>query len=166
MPEANEHEEVLRCLHQCAESLQIPAAAVAQAAESQLTPGVLSNQPEMEIDTRGSTVTVRSANQDDLATLIRRVAYLNTREFPAPGRRIAKLETSLNCRDGRTIHLEEQRLDVDVIPIPEPNIVISGTQDISREYEDFKLGVRIFADVHIVMAAGSAGFSEGKGFTT
>ena len=46
-------------------------------------------------------------------------------------------------------------MDVNVIPVPEPVVHISGTSDISREYEDFKLGVRIFADVHIVMTTGS-----------
>ena len=46
-------------------------------------------------------------------------------------------------------------MDVNVIPVPEPVVHISGTADISREYEDFKLGVRIFADVHIVMTTGS-----------
>ena len=56
---------------------------------------------------------------------------------------------------GRTIHLENELMDVNVIPVPEPVVHISGTSDISREYEDFKLGVRIFADVHIVMTTGS-----------
>ena len=58
-------------------------------------------------------------------------------------------------RTGRTIHLENELMDVNVIPVPEPVVHISGTSDISREYEDFKLGVRIFADVHIVMTTGS-----------
>ena len=58
-------------------------------------------------------------------------------------------------RTGRTIHLEKEVMDVNVIPVPEPVVHISGTSDISREYEDFKLGVRIFADVHIVMTTGS-----------
>jgi hypothetical protein len=31
---------------------------------------------------------------------------------------------------------------VNVVPVPEPTIEISGTQNIARDYEDFKLGVR------------------------
>ena len=54
-------------------------------------------------------------------------------------------------------------MDVNVIPVPEPVVHISGTSDISREYEDFKLGVRIFADVHIVMTTGSP-TGNGKSF--
>ena len=37
---------------------------------------------------------------------VQRVAYLNTREFPVPGRRIARLETQLECENHKTIHLE------------------------------------------------------------
>ena len=56
--------------------------------------------------------------------------------------------------------LQDERVDVDVISVPEPTIQISGTDDISRDYEDFKLGVRIFADVHILMTTSSS--SGGK----
>ena len=37
---------------------------------------------------------------------VQRIAYLNTREFPVPGRRIARLETQLECKNHKTIHLE------------------------------------------------------------
>ena len=65
------------------------------------------------------------------------------------------LYSTFSDSGGRTIHLENELMDVNVIPVPEPVVHISGTSDISREYEDFKLGVRIFADVHIVMTTGS-----------
>merc|ERR1712061_976535 len=91
---------------------------------------------------------------------VQRIAYLNTREFPVPGRRIARLETQLECKNHKTIHLEDERVDVDVISVPEPTIQISGTDDISRDYEDFKLGVRIFADVHILMTTSSSSGGE------
>jgi len=141
-----EHTEVLRCLHQCAESLQVPAATNA-----------LSSGTEMTTDAQGSRVvlTAEGSEPDRLSDLVHQVAYLNTREFPSPGKRILKLATTLHCVEGRTIHLENELMDVNVIPVPEPVVHISGTADISREYEDFKLGVRIFADVHIVMTTGS-----------
>ena len=44
--------------------------------------------------------------------------------------------------------------------VQEPTIQVSGTKSISREYDDFKLGVRIFADVHITMTTGSAKTGE------
>lgn len=147
LPEANEHAEVLRCLHQCAESLQVPAATDA-----------LASGMEMVTDSKGARVVLSTEESQPhkLSELLHQVAYLNTREFPAPGKRMVNLATTLNCKDGRTIHLETQHLDVNVIPVPEPVVRITGTDDISREYEDFKLGVRIFADVHIVMTTGSS----------
>jgi len=148
-PKQNENREVLKCLHQCAESLQVP---------DPVTPStkVMAPGTTMTLNARGSMATVSGDNADDMAALVKSVAYLNTREFPAPGRRIARLETRLECEDGKTIHLEPKRLDIDVIPVPEPNIEISGTEDISRDYEDFKMGVRVFADVRIVMTTGNA----------
>lgn len=146
LPNAVEHTEVLRCLHQCAESLQVPAATNA-----------LASGTEMTTDAQGSRVilTADGGEPDKLSDLVHQVAYLNTREFPSPGKRILQLATTLHCTSGRTIHLENELMDVNVIPVPEPVVHISGTSDISREYEDFKLGVRIFADVHIVMTTGS-----------
>jgi len=146
LAEAVEHTEVLRCLHQCAESLQVPAATNA-----------LASGTEMTTDAQGSRVllTADGSEADKLSDLVHQVAYLNTREFPSPGKRILQLATTLQCTGGRTIHLENELMDVNVIPVPEPVVHISGTSDISREYEDFKLGVRIFADVHIVMTTGS-----------
>lgn len=142
---STEHAEVLRCLHQCAESLQVPAATDA------LLPGM-----EMVVDAKGSRVVVVGNKAENISALVRQVAYLNTREFPAPGRRLVHLSTTLHCTSGKTIHLEDDGLDVNVVPVPEPNIEITGTQNIARDYEDFKLGVRIFADVHIVMTTGSS----------
>lgn len=146
LADAVEHTEVLRCLHQCAESLQVPAATNA-----------LASGTEMTTDAQGSRVllTADGSQADKLSDLVHQVAYLNTREFPSPGKRILQLATTLQCTGGRTIHLENELMDVNVIPVPEPVVHISGTSDISREYEDFKLGVRIFADVHIVMTTGS-----------
>lgn len=56
-----ENSEVLRCLHQCAESLQVPAT-------SSLAPGM-----EMVTDNKGSRVIVDGPSQKDMATLVRQV---------------------------------------------------------------------------------------------
>ncbi len=80
---ANENGEVLRCLQECAESLKVPAA-------SEVAPGL-----EMVANGRGSRVVVDgqwdsngagvNEVQRGMEDLVRQVAYLNTREFPAPG---------------------------------------------------------------------------------
>jgi len=107
-----------------------------------------------------SRVTVVGDRPENVSTLVHQVAYLNTREFPAPGKRLIHLATTLHCKSGKTIHLENNSLDVYVVPVPEPNIEITGTPNIARDYEDFKLGVRIFADAHVVMTTGSSNGGE------
>ncbi len=69
----------------------------------------------------------------------------------------------MTCRDGRVLALSDRRSTVSVAPTQEPKIEIGGTDDIDREYDDFKLGVRIFADVHIVMTTGDSGVGGGNG---
>ena len=131
LPGSNENEDVLKCLHQCAESLQIPAVT-----------NSVSSGTEMLIDSKGSVVKVDGKKAKDVASMVnstitlicyfsiineicfkskninfqsifpfpyikvQRVAYLNTREFPVPGRRIARLETQLECENHKTIHIE------------------------------------------------------------
>ncbi len=143
LPGGNENSEVLRCLHQCAESLQVPAT------------GSIEAGMEMVTDNRGGRVVVDGPNAADLTRLVRQIAYLNTREFPAPGRRIVKLATEVTCSDGRTLSVPEQSSFVNVVAVPEPKIEITGSDDLQREYDDFKMGVRLFAGVNIVMTTGS-----------
>ena len=83
-----EHSEVLKCLVQCSESLQLPATNL-------LEPGM-----EMVTNSHGTQVTIDGDNVDNMNTLVRQVAYLNTREFPAPGRRRLEMETKIICGDG------------------------------------------------------------------
>jgi hypothetical protein len=83
---ANENSEVLRCLHQCAESLQVP------------TTNSIEAGMEMVSDNKGARVIVDGPNPADLTRLVRQIAYLNTREFPAPGTYLYALAPSNVCR--------------------------------------------------------------------
>ena len=83
-----EQSEVVESLVQCSESLQLPATNL-------LEPGM-----KMVTNSHGSQVTIDGDNVDNMNTLVRQVAYLNTREFPAPGRRRLEMETKIICGDG------------------------------------------------------------------
>ena len=63
-----EHSEVLKCLVQCSESLQLPATNLLQ-------PGM-----EMVTNSHGSQVTIEGDNVENMNQLVRQVAYLN-RQF-------------------------------------------------------------------------------------
>ena len=59
MPGSNENEDVLKCLHQCAESLQIPAVT-----------NSVSSGTEMLIDSKGSVVKVDGKKAKDVASMV------------------------------------------------------------------------------------------------
>merc|ERR1719445_693936 len=92
--------------------------------------------------------------------LVRQVAYLNTREFPAPGRRRLEMATKITCVDGTKRQVPFALSGILVLPVPQPTITISGTENISREYEPFKRGVRIFADLRISVSRGEGELNQ------
>jgi len=137
LPGRKEHAEVLKCLVQCSESLQLPATNL-------LDPGM-----EMITNSQGSQVTIDGADASNLEQLVRQVAYVNTREFPAPGRRRLELTTTVTCGDGSRREVPVSVSRVLVLPVPEPTITLSATTNTSATYSMFKGGVRIFKDIRL-----------------
>ena len=154
LPGKKEHSEVLKCLVQCSESLQLPATNL-------LDPGM-----EMITNSHGSQVTIDGKDSKNMEELVRQVAYLNTREFPAPGRRRMELTTTITCQDGskREVPLSVSRILV--LPVPQPTISLSATENKSRGYEDFKKGVRIFEDLSISVSKVEDEIKPGYGSDT
>ena len=141
-----EHSQVLKCIVQCSESLQLPASNL-------LEPGM-----EMVTNSHGSMVTIDGDNVNNVNTLIRQVAYLNTREFPAPGKRKVEMTTKVKCDDDSQLQVPVAMSSVMVLPMPQPIIDISGTDNMSRDYESFKQGVRVFADIKMMVSQDDADF--------
>jgi len=151
LPGKREHSEVLKCLVQCSESLQLPATNL-------LEPGM-----EMVTNSHGSQVTIDGEDANNMDQLVRQVAYLNTREFPAPGRRRLEMSTTISCKDGSKRKVPTAVSGILVLSVPQPTITITGTENISREYESFKRGVRIFSDLRIsVSRAGENSLEYGE----
>ena len=132
-----EHVEVLKCLVQCSESLQLPATNL-------LEPGM-----EMVTNSHGTQVTIDGDNVDNMNQLVRQVAYLNTREYPVSGKRRMEISTKITCTDGTKRHVPTSVSGVTVMTIPQPIITISGAENVSKEYDAFKSGVKIFSDLKI-----------------
>ncbi|VEN46418.1 unnamed protein product [Callosobruchus maculatus] len=133
----NEKPEVLSCLHQCKESLQVPAMELLQ--------------PGMELLTNSdlTEVTVEGDNRTNLETLVRKIGYLNSREFPTPGRRNLRLTTTVTCDNGKQVKVPDAQTYVMVLRPQTPSIMLNGTGNMARKYEDFRMGVRVLADIHI-----------------
>ncbi|KAK9884274.1 hypothetical protein WA026_005226 [Henosepilachna vigintioctopunctata] len=132
-----EKPEVLSCLHLCKESLQVPAMELLQ--------------PGMELLTNSdlTEVTVQGDNRTNLETLVRKVGYVNTREFPTAGRRNIRLTTTVTCDYGKTVKVPDAQTYVMVLKPQTPSIHLNGTGNMARKYEDFRMGVRVLADIHI-----------------
>jgi hypothetical protein len=60
LPGTTENEDVLKCLHQCAESLQVPAIT-----------NVMSSGMEMVVDSKGSVVKVDGKDAKDVASMVK-----------------------------------------------------------------------------------------------
>ncbi|KAI4454344.1 calsyntenin [Holotrichia oblita] len=133
----NEKSEVLNCLHQCKESLQVPAMELLQ--------------PGMELLTNSdlTEVTVEGDNRTNLEILVRKIGYANSREFPTPGRRNLRLTTTVTCDNGKSVKVPDATAYVMVLRPQTPSIILNGTTNLARKYEDFRMGVRVFADIHI-----------------
>ncbi|XP_063219029.1 calsyntenin-1 [Bacillus rossius redtenbacheri] len=134
-----EKPEVLSCLHRCKESLEVPAMEL-------LEPGMelLTNSDLTELSIEGD-------NKTNLVILVRKIGYTNSRQFPTPGRRNLHLSTVVTCERGRPVKVPSVESYVMVLQPQQPSIEINGTGNIAREYEDFRLGVRVFTDVHITV---------------
>ncbi len=51
--------------------------------------------------------------------------------------------------DGRRVEVPAAVSRILVLPVPRPTITLAGSRNLSRGYEDFKRGVRIFSDIRL-----------------
>lgn len=51
---------------------------------------------------------------------------------------------------------------IQVLQPQQPTIEVNGTGNVAREYEDFRLGVRVFTDVHITVTGDKDNSKEWK----
>ncbi|RXG68551.1 Calsyntenin-1, partial [Armadillidium vulgare] len=136
-----ESPRVLSCLTRCQEALDTPAMELLQ--------------PSMELLTNNemTQITVEGNNVTNVETLIRRVAYINNRDFPTPGRRPVSLTTNILCTTGKALKIGTSESFVVVLQPHQPSIEINGTTNFVKEYEAFRQGLRIFPDISIYLSA-------------
>ncbi|MCL4128189.1 UNVERIFIED_CONTAM: hypothetical protein GTU68_044020, partial [Idotea baltica] len=138
---ALESPRVLSCLTRCQEALDTPAMELLQ--------------PSMELLTNNemTQITVEGNNVTNVETLIRRVAYVNNRDFPTPGRRPISLTTDILCSTGKALKVGTSQSFVVVLQPHQPSIEINGTANFVEEYDAFRQGLRVFPDVGIYLSA-------------
>ncbi|CAG7821413.1 unnamed protein product [Allacma fusca] len=57
------------------------------------------------------------------------------------------------CESSKTIKIIPSDSFVMVLPPQKPTIEINGTSNLPRDYEDFRLGVRVFSDVRVTISS-------------
>lgn len=138
---ALESPRVLSCLTRCQEALDTPAMELLQ--------------PSMELLTNNemTQITIEGNNVTNLETLVRRVAYVNGRDFPTPGRRPIALTTNILCDSGKALKVATAQSFVVVMQPHQPSIELNGTTNFAEEYESFRQGLRVFPDVGVYLSA-------------
>lgn len=111
-------------------------------------------EPGMELLNNNdlTEVAIEGNNKTNLETLVQKVAYTNSREFPTPGRRSLRLYTSVACSSGRSLKVPLVESYVMVLQPDKPTITINGTPNIAYDYEECKKGIKIFQSISIVVS--------------
>lgn len=78
-----ENPEVLSCLHRCKEGLQLPPS-------DSMDPGT-----DISINPDATEIKVEGKDPIDVEDMLSQISYLNSREFPTPGRRSVRISTSI-----------------------------------------------------------------------
>lgn len=135
-----ESPEVLSCLHRCKEGLEVPPS-------NMLEPGM-----ELLSNSELTEVTIEGNKKSNLEDLMAQIGYVNSREFPTPGRRSLRVSTSVSCKSGKSLKIPQSESYIMVLQPELPSITINGTPNLAREYEAFKQGIELFASVSILIS--------------
>ncbi|XP_050697797.1 calsyntenin-1-like [Eriocheir sinensis] len=137
---ALESPRVLACLTRCQEALDTPAMELLQ--------------PSMELLTNNemTQITVEGNNITNMETLIHRIAYVNSRDFPTPGRRPITVVANIMCDSGKSFKVDPAQSFVVVMQPHQPSIELNGTTNFAEEYESFRQGLRVFPDVGVYLS--------------
>ena len=133
----NENPSVLSCLHRCQEGLQLPPT-------DALDPGT-----DVSIDAESTSVVIEGKDAVDVEDMVSQISYLNSREFPTPGRRSLRISSSIKCADGKSIKVSNSYSYVIVLPPEQPSITLNGTPNIASDYEGFVQGIELFSSISI-----------------
>uniref|UniRef100_H3D9Z3 Calsyntenin-2 n=1 Tax=Tetraodon nigroviridis TaxID=99883 RepID=H3D9Z3_TETNG len=136
-----ESQKVISCLQACKEGLDI------NSLES------LDKSIKFHFNPAQSILVMEGEDLDNMNTAMRKVSYINSRQFPTPGARRLRISTSVQCFGEDTcITIPDIDAVVMVLQPSEPRITISGADRLIRPESDFRAsdGIALFQDLHIV----------------
>ncbi|XP_043975574.1 calsyntenin-2-like isoform X2 [Gambusia affinis] len=136
-----ESQKVISCLQACKEGLDI------NSLES------LDKSIKFHFNPAQSILVMEGENLENINTAVRKVSYINSRQFPTPGIRRLQISTTVQCFGEDTcITIPSIEVVVMVLQPSEPRITISGVERLSQSASDFRAagGIALFQDLHII----------------
>ncbi|XP_055767745.1 calsyntenin-2-like [Salvelinus fontinalis] len=136
-----ESQKVISCLQACKEGLDI------NSLES-LGKGI-----KFHFNPAQSILVMEGEDLENMNTALRKVSYINSRQFPTPGIRHLHISTSVQCFGEDTcISIPDIDAVVMVLQPSEPRITIAGVDRLTRPAADLRgpAGLTLFQDLHII----------------
>ncbi|XP_035479384.1 calsyntenin-2-like [Scophthalmus maximus] len=135
-----ESQKVISCLQACKEGLDI------NSLES------LDKSIKFHFNPAQSILVMEGEDLENMNTAVRKVSYINSRQFPTPGIRRLRISTTVQCFGEDTcITIPDIEAVVMVLQPSEPRITITGAERLSRPASGLRTqgGVALFQDLHI-----------------
>uniref|UniRef100_A0AAQ5YK35 Calsyntenin-2 n=1 Tax=Amphiprion ocellaris TaxID=80972 RepID=A0AAQ5YK35_AMPOC len=136
-----ESQKVISCLQACKEGLDI------NSLES------LDKNIKFHFNPAQSILVMEGEDLENMNAAVRKVSYINSRQFPTPGIRRLHISTAVQCFGEDTcITIPDIDAVVMVLQPSEPRITISGVERLSHPVSDFRApgGIVLFQDLHII----------------
>ncbi|XP_036821714.1 calsyntenin-2 isoform X2 [Oncorhynchus mykiss] len=136
-----ESQKVISCLQACKEGLDI------NSLES-LGKGI-----KFHFNPAQSILVMEGEDLENMNAALRKVSYINSRQFPTPGIRHLHISTSVQCFGEDTcISIPDIDAVVMVLQPSEPRITIAGVDRLTRPAADLRgpAGLTLFQDLHII----------------
>ncbi|GMS83765.1 hypothetical protein PENTCL1PPCAC_5940, partial [Pristionchus entomophagus] len=108
-----------------------------------------------------TTISFTAATVADLQKKLQGIAYENVRPVPTPGHRPIRLQTTVECTEGKTISLPELKTYVIVEKNPVPTLSISGADEITATQKQLQVGTAMVPGLKLtVSVTGEDGETE------
>uniref|UniRef100_A0A1I7UA46 CLSTN_C domain-containing protein n=1 Tax=Caenorhabditis tropicalis TaxID=1561998 RepID=A0A1I7UA46_9PELO len=142
---AVESERAIKCAHTCPEQLQFTGV-------DELLDGQSATfSPDL------TTLTLKAETSKQIGQMLKRVAYVNTQEKPAPGHRVFHVETEVTCKqDDKKVKLPSSKGYVFVQQVAEPTLSISASSELKSTQHMVKVGQAMVPDLTITVSQNNA----------
>uniref|UniRef100_A0A8C1QZT0 Si:ch211-276c2.2 n=1 Tax=Cyprinus carpio TaxID=7962 RepID=A0A8C1QZT0_CYPCA len=134
-----ESQKIISCLQSCKEGLDITS------------PESLGQRIKFHLNPAQSLVVMEGEDLEQMNAALRKVSYINSRQFPTKGARHLRISTAVQCfGEDVCISVPDIEAVVMVMQPSEPRITISGAEHLTIPASDLALGLSLFRDLHII----------------